>query len=138
MPAPEPPAPAGDPRFPFHRRTSKVDSAREAVPEVALAGTKSHGGVQRPRKVRRENWPWLGAGGDREMRVFSRRSFGVLRGGLVVSREEFMVDEEEVVVEGEEVEIDGVESEEREQDLELLSVHAHSLSLDFVFPLSLR
>ena len=129
MPAPEPPAPAGDPRFPFHRRTSKADSAREAVPEVTLAGTKSHGGVQRPRKVRRENWPWLGAGGDREMRVFSRRSFGVRRGLLVVSGEEFMVDEEVVVGGGEEVEIDGVESEEREQDLELLSVHAHSLSL---------
>lgn len=56
----------------------------------------------------------------------------------MVSREEFMVEEEVVVVRGEEVEIDGVESEEREQDLELLSVHAHSLSLDFVFPLSLR
>lgn len=47
----------------------------------------------------------------------------------MVSGEEFMVDEEVVVGGGEEVEIDGVESEEREQDLELLSVHAHSLSL---------
>lgn len=62
------------------------------------------------------------------MTVVSRRSFGVFRGGLVVSREKFMVVEEVVIGGGEvEVERDGVESEEREQDLELPSVHALSL-----------
>lgn len=74
------------------------------------------------------------------MRVISRWSFGVLRGRLVVSREDFMM-----VVGGgggeEEVKGDGIESEEKQKDLKLPSNHALLLCLSLLwilFSLCLR